>query len=218
MSRAFTSEASKTERVAISSPIYDEKNEPIGVMVAMTDTGGTLGKLQLGGIKDDRHIAAIVAPLDNERAFKDAPLSRDHIIVVHSFLARGATETLKDNAAVRHATDLADRSNPERDLDQLRLTGIDAVASDAGHCDPVKDGGCGRVKPHAGRWLAGFAPVGNTGFVAIVETLRDDAAHPNETLVRRLLLWGGLPFIFCAMLLVVAVWYAQRRLSRAAIR
>jgi hypothetical protein len=215
VSRAFTSENNKKERVAISTPIYDEKNEPIGVMIAMTDTGATLGKLQLGGIKDDRHIAALVAPLDNERPFKDAPLPRDHIIVVHSFLARGATETLLDNAAVHRATELADRSNPGRDLDQLRLTGIDAVASEEGHCDPVKDGDCRSVKPHKGRWLAGFAPVGNTGFVAIVETLRDDAAHPNETLVRRLLLWGGLPFAFCALLLAGAVRLARRRLARS---
>lgn len=216
VSRAFTSENTRAERVAISSPIYDEKNEPIGVMVAMTDTGATLGKLQLGSINDDHHIAAIVAPLDNERASKDAPLPNDHIIVVHSFLARGATETLGDNAAVHRATELADRSNPGRDLDQLRLTGMDAVASEAGHCDPVKDGDCRSVKPHEGRWLAGFAPVGNTGFVAIVETLRDDAAHPNETLLRRLLLWGGVPFAICAALLALAVRRARLRLARNA--
>jgi serine/threonine-protein kinase len=216
VSRAFTSETSGNARFAIAAPIYDEKNEPIGVMVAMTDTGATLGKLELGSIMDDHHIAAIVAPLDNERAFKDAPLPSDHIIVVHSFLARGATETLGNNAAVHRATELADRSNPGRDLDQLRLTGMDAVSSEAGHCDPVKDGDCRSVKPHAGRWLAGFAPVGNTGFVAIVETLRDDAAHPNETLLRRLLLWGGLPFAICAALLAFAVRHARRRLARNA--
>lgn len=62
----------------------------------------------------------------------------------------------------------------------------------------------------SGRWLAGFAPIGNTGFVAIVETPRDAAAAPNQTLARQLLYWGVLPFMVGTALVAIAVGIVQR--------
>ena len=50
-----------------------------------------------------------------------------------------------------------------------------------------------------GRWLAGFAPVGETGFVVIVQTRYDAAVEPNTRLSRRLA-WRGSA--------VILVWLA----------
>lgn len=213
VSRAITSEASQTQRFAISAPIYDEKNEWVGVLVAMTDTGATLGTLQLGDIKDDRHIAAIVASRDNNRESKGKPLPTEYIILVHNSLPRGTAKVLGDSTPVRKAVERAKQSNPDHDDDQLKLLGLEAVSSEEGYCDPVLDD-CSHVEAHAGRWLAGFAPVGNTGFVVIVQTPRDDAARPNETLARRFVFWGGPPFALGTTLLALAAGIARRRAAR----
>jgi serine/threonine-protein kinase len=216
ISRAILSEASRTQRFAVSAPIYDQKGEPIGVVVAMTDAGATLGTLELKDPSDKRHIAMVVAPQDNDRASANAALPDDHVILVHDSLEVGRTAILKSNVAVHEAVFLAERSNPNRGLEQLLLAEPNAVTSDEGHCDPVMDGRCDDdpQKPHAGRWLAGFAPVGNTGFVAIVETPRDAAAQPNQTLARRLLLWGVLPFAFGTALVAGVLGVARRRSYR----
>ena len=158
----------------------------------------------------------VVAPRDNERETRDAPLPEDHVILVHDSLAGGRTAFLKSNVAVGKAIALAETSNPNRGLSQLLLADPNAVAFEDGFCDPVMDGSCedesGKTQP--GRWLAGFAPIGNTGFVAIVETPRDTAAQPNLMLARRLLLWGVLPFMFGTALVAFVVAYARRRSVR----
>lgn len=117
------------------------------------------------------------------------------------------------HAAVGQAITLAAMSNPNRGLSQLLLTAPNAVAFDEAFCDPVMDGSCEDEwgQPRPGRWLAGFAPIGNTGFVAIVETPRDAAAHPNKTLAQRLLLWGVLPFMVGTALVGGLLGLVRRR-------
>jgi serine/threonine protein kinase len=220
ISRAILSEPNQSQRYVISAPIYDEKNEPIGVIITTTDTGAALGTLELKDPSDKRHIAMVVAPRDNNRDTRNNPLPEDHVILIHDSLVNGKTTMLKSNAAVHAAVALAERSNPNRGLSQLLLTDPSAVTFDENFCDPVMDGSCEDEsgKPHAGRWLAGFAPIGNTGFVAIVETPRDAAAQPNQTLARRLLLWGVLPFMLGTALVAGVVGVGRRRSKRAASR
>ncbi len=216
ISRSIFSEASWSRRFAISAPIYDDKNEPIGLIVTMSETGGTLGTLNLKDPSDSRHIAMVVAPRDNDRETRNNPLPNDHIILVHDSLPGGKTTLLKSNSAINAAISLADKSNPNRGLEQLLLADPNAVTFDENFCDPVMDGPCedasGKTRP--GRWLAGFAPIGNTGFVAIVETPREAAAQPNQTLARRLLLWGVLPFMVGTALVAAVVGYGRRKGKR----
>ncbi|HRI66737.1 MAG TPA: protein kinase [Polyangium sp.] len=217
IARAILSEPNGTQRYALSAPIYDENDEPIGVLITTTTTGAAFGTLDLKDPSDTRHIAMVVAPRDNNRDTRDKPLPEDHVILVHDSLASGVTAPLKSNAAVHAAVKLAQKSNPNRGLSQLLLADPNAVAFDESFCDPVMDGSCvdesGKTRP--GRWLAGFAPIGHTGFVAIVETPREAAAAPNQTLGRRLLLWGVLPFMFGTTLVAGVVGYARRRMSGA---
>lgn len=218
ISRSILSESSQTRRFAISAPIYDENNEPIGVIVGMNDTGNTLGTLELNDPSDNRHIAMVVAPRDNDRDTRDNPLPEDHVILVHDSLVGGNTAFLKNNLSVRKAVASAEASNPDRGLSQLLLADPNAVAFDESFCDPIMDGPCedasGKTRP--GRWLAGFAPIGNTGFVAIVETPRETAARPNQTLLRRLLVWGVLPFMLGTAIVAGVVGIARRKSKRAA--
>jgi eukaryotic-like serine/threonine-protein kinase len=213
ISRPILSESTLTQRFAISAPIYDENNEPIGVLGAMNNTGATLGTLELKDPGENGQLAMVVAPRDNNRDTRNDPLPDEHVILVHDSLASGKTETLMRNPSVMQAIALAEASNPHRGLSQLLLTDRNAVTFDENFCDPVMDGPCQDAsgKTKAGRWLAGFAPIGNTGFVAIVETPRDAASQPNQTLFRRLLLWGVLPFFLGTALIAGVVGLAQRK-------
>jgi len=213
ISRAILSEPNNNQRYVISAPIYDENGDPIAVIISSTDTGAALGTLKLKDPSDKSHIAMIVAPRDNDRNTKDDPLPDDHVILVHDSLSGGKTTRLKSHAAVHGAIALAETSNPNRGLEQLLLPEPNAVTFDEYFCDPVMDGSCEDAagNPLPGRWLAGFAPIGNTGFVAIVETPRDTAAAPNKTLALRLLLWGGLPFFMGTAVVAGVVGFVRRK-------
>src|SRR5262249_43198912 len=80
-------------------------------------------------------------------------------------------------------------------------------AMDAHYEDPVAE----RDSRFAGRWLAGFAPVGNTEFVVVVQQRYDEVVESDQALLRDLLLW-----VAGALLLSLAVvgglfWYGLRR-------
>lgn len=220
ISRAILSEPNRTQRYVISAPVYDEKGDPIGVLITTTNTGSALGTLDLKDPSDTRHIAMVVALRDNNRETQNDPLPEDHVILVHDSLEAGTTTILKSNAAVHGAIASAKKSLPNRGFEQLLLTNPNAVTSDEAFCDPVMDGSCVDAlgKTRAGRWLAGFAPIGTTGFVAIVETPRESAAAPNQTLARRLLLWGGLPFFLGTALVAAAMGIARKRGTRGTNR
>ncbi len=213
ISRASVSQTTKKLGIVIAAPIYNENGEPIGVLGTTIETGATLGTLELKDPSDNRHIAMIVGPRDNDHKTPDKPLPEDHVILIHDSLGPGMTATLKSNAAVHAAVALAEKSNPNRGLEQLLLPEPNAVVSDEAFCDPVMDGPCEDEfgKTRTGRWLAGFAPIGNTGFVAIVETPRETAAHPNQTLARRLMLWGVLPFMLGTALVAGILAVARRK-------
>lgn len=220
ISRAILAEPTQRQRYVIAAPIYDENDEPIGVIISTTNTGAALGTLELKDPGDKRHIAMIVAPRDNNRDTRNDPLPEDYAILIHDSLASGTTATLKSNPTINRAIALAEKSNPNRGLEQLLLPAPNAVVSDENFCDPVMDGPCedasGKTLP--GRWLAGFAPIGNTGFVAIVETPREKATEPNQILAQTLLLWGVLPFTLGTAFLAGIVGVGRRRSLRAAIR
>ena len=62
---------------------------------------------------------------------------------------------------------------------------------------------------YEGRWLAGFAPVGDTGFIVIVQTRYDAAVQPNARLWRIAQVGGFI--LMGAVIWVGLLGYARRR-------
>jgi hypothetical protein len=89
---------------------------------------------------------------------------------------------------------------------QLRRLDPEPITDDA-HRDPVPGFG--------GRWLAGFAPVGDTGFVVIVQTRYNVAVEPNARLSRRLASRTGVVLLAWIALSAAGVWLYLRRRSNA---
>ena len=67
----------------------------------------------------------------------------------------------------------------------------------------------------AGRWLAAFAPVGNTPLVVIVQTRVEDATALDRLAARRLVWLGASGLVVVFALLGLATWAAGRRRREA---
>ena len=131
-----------------------------------------------------------------------------------------ALADLRDNQILDHAWMTAENVSGLSDADvrSLRLPAElrDALASpeppdrSAGYADPLAS----RDGAFAGSWLAAFAPVGETGWVAVVQERRDGAVAPVERLRGLFVNWGALlAAVFGGLLLVF--WYLLARLRRA---
>jgi hypothetical protein len=204
VSRAFVSQASDTERFAIAAPIYGTSGEWIGVITAMTDTGATLGPLSLHDRNDNR-IIALAAPQDKEDEKDELP--SDYVILVHSHLTPGARTPLS-GVWVRDLVDRAEQSGPQTGIGQLRMADADVVKQDEHYIDPVKS-------DYAGQWLAGFAPVGHTGFVVIVQSREQEVRDSSTKLLERLAKSAAPAASPGVLLMIFAAWYESRRKAAA---
>jgi hypothetical protein len=79
-------------------------------------------------------------------------------------------------------------------------------AMDAAYEDPV----AARYPRYAGRWLAGFAPVGNTEFVVIVQQRYDEVVDVDRKLFRDLLVWAGVAVALGVLFVGAILWYGMR--------
>ena len=71
---------------------------------------------------------------------------------------------------------------------------------------------------YAGSWLAGFAPVGNTGYVVIVQTREDDALESELSLARQLAKWAGISASPGLLVVLLAAWHLRARTARTRLR
>ncbi|HEX7842251.1 MAG TPA: CHAT domain-containing protein [Kofleriaceae bacterium] len=172
ISRAVLSETENIWVFGIAAPVYDEDTWA-GVLLITVGTDAALGQQRLDRASDDGPMAVIVAPRDRSRATTEG--EGDYVVVLHDGLTHGAGIAV-DSPRLRELR----ATRTERN--QLRWIDPDPITDDA-HRDPVPG--------FEGRWLAGFAPVGDTGFVVIVQTRYDAALEPNTRLLRRLVAWGG---------------------------
>ncbi len=82
------------------------------------------------------------------------------------------------------------------------------ILPDDNYLDPVAS----VAKEYAGRWIAGFAPVGNTGFVVVVQQRFEDAVSLEASTLWNLALWSALASLVAVAILVMVLWrWARRR-------
>ncbi len=105
--------------------------------------------------------------MDRERG--DPKPASSQLILIHEALGYGDTIPM-DSEQVQRLDDasLRDLSRFERPLHLPRLDRMESSDAD-------EDSVAQRYPHYAGRWLAAFAPVGNTGFVVIFQTREDEA-------------------------------------------
>jgi hypothetical protein len=75
------------------------------------------------------------------------------------------------------------------------------------YTDPMSQ----RDSRYGGRWLAAFAPVGNTEMVVIVQQRYDEVIQPDKTLTRNLALALGSALAIGLLFTAAVAWYGSRR-------
>ena len=202
--RAVQSEANGSWRISLAAPIVDEKGAFAGVVSAALASDSRLGREDdLGSLVlgfpggDKRRTAMLVGPRDNDRACRDCPLPDEILVLLHESLKPGTTVVL-NNEMVRALQKRVAVGDP------FVLPPPELVANDDAFVDPIE----------GGRWIAGAAPVGATGYIAIVETRWDAAVEPNVHLANRLVAVGASALAFTVVAAsVLARWSRARTKS-----
>jgi serine/threonine-protein kinase len=197
VSAAFRSRADTMHKIGISRPILaDDGRTLLGVLVATVATDPTFGSQNFN---DRSRLAALVArEEDDPGAPPGSP--PHHVMLLHDGLKHGQFVPV-DSPAVRSV-------GPDDAADQLQLPRRrERPVLDSDYHDPV--GG-----PFAGRWLAAFAPVGNTHLVVIVQTRVEDAVALDRQAARRLAWLAGTAVLVVVTLVALALWSPTRRRNR----
>ena len=193
VSHAFRAKADDLHKIAISRPILAEDGRTLlGVLVATVATDPRFGSQSFN---DGRRLAALAARLEDDPAARPEDPPR-YIVLLHDGLTHGQYVPI-DNDRVR-------AFGAEASTDQLKLpTRAPRQVLDAHYQDPV--GG-----NYSGRWLAAFAPVGNTHLVVIVQTRFDDAVALDRQAARRLAWLAGAALLVVLALIAFALWTTRR--------
>jgi hypothetical protein len=202
VSRVYRSRNDGLWKFAISAPVYagPEADAPIlGVVVANFTTSSTLGSLRLN---DERRTAVLVCPKDPSTDETDPLFYRpglqpdEYLLMVHPAYHRG-DKAIPVSSPHLEAVHRPARGN-EFELPALDQSFDPAQAMDRHYRDPMatQDARYGR------RWLAGFAPVGNTEFVVIVQQRYSEAVAFDYTII-----WSGAAILLGVLLIVAIGWF-----------
>jgi hypothetical protein len=203
VSIAFRSENTGQYMVAIATPVWADagtKQDVIGV-VART-----------------MHIADLLSQWERLIAGEDAlPDRRERFLALADTSGRpGAPVTLLDHPWMS-VGNLAERAHNDEELDKLmaelkmhddEADNLRSGDHDARYHDPIADVDAA----YGGEWLAAFAPVGETNWVAIVQEQRAAALAPVGEL-NRVFLFAGLAALGLFAVLLAVLWYLINRAS-----
>jgi serine/threonine-protein kinase len=201
ISRVYESHIDSLNKFSISVPVAGSDGQLIGVVSATITTDSTLGLVRL---HDERRTGVLVDRWDpNPSAgpvLVNPPIK--YVLMVHPAYHRG--DKPFDVASKQLHAIHQSLSSVEL---HLRYAGRDfdpGQAVEPDYRDPV-----GKQNPdYAGRWLAGFAPVGNTELAVIVQQRYDDAIPPDHGI-----LWGAIAVLLAFLLIVPLGWLGFQRLT-----
>jgi serine/threonine-protein kinase len=199
VSRVYRGRSDDIYKFAVSAPILDRQSNFLGTIATSATTGASIGSVFL---HDDRRKVALIAPVDINSP--EERKSDKHVILYHPGYRKGidpvefpSVDRLRTKMGLASGSQLSDPKP--------------VVLHDDNYVDPAA-----AVAPgYAGRWIAGFAPVGNTGFIVVVQQRFDDAVSLETSTLWNLALWSAL-----ASLVVIAIsmiglrqWVRGRRLG-----
>ena len=151
VSTVYRSRADGLYKFDISAPVRDAEGGLLGVLAMSVTTGPDMG---LAHLHDERHKALLLAPLEAPAASPTRPDPGRYVVLLHPGYAPGAQ-------AIELNRSLTPAFLPRHCEDELSAATLDrAFARRLDYADGPA---------FTGPWLAGLAPVGNTGFVVVIQ-------------------------------------------------
>jgi hypothetical protein len=210
VSRVFQSKTDGHFKFAISTPVLDADGSWLGVMSATLPNHRNYG-LDDRLLHDSRQEVVLVGPVDRSIATSQDTLrlGYDYHVLLH--------DAFGDHTLRKRPVEftLPPTSWPRREPRRPELVPRPAKSVEpvTRYQDPL---GSEREK-YVGYWVAGFAPVGNTDLVVIVQQRYDDAVGQQVAFAKRFI-WSGWSALALACGLAAAVAgvrAARRRRQRA---
>jgi hypothetical protein len=197
VSRVFQSKTDEQFKFAISTPVLDADGSWLGVMSATLPSHRNYG-LDDRLLHDSRQEVVLVGPVDRSVATREDSfrLTYDYHVLLHD--AFGDLTLRKRPVEFRLPPTSWPRRNPRRpELMPRTAKPIEPVTR---YQDPLG----GEREKYVGYWVAGFAPVGNTDLVVIVQQRYDDAVGQQVAFAKRFI-WSGWSALALACGLSAAV-------------
>ncbi|HEX6765814.1 MAG TPA: hypothetical protein VF103_10065, partial [Polyangiaceae bacterium] len=189
VARAHRSEGDNQFKFSLGMPVFDAPlgsgdAKCVGYLMATLGTDSTIASYPLSDPNDPARVGSVVSLRDRERDEASLPLPREFRVLIHKNLRHGDAVPI----SIPELDRLADGIGAEKpdDRQQFHLRERSDLMSSTDHHDPIPG--------YGGRWLAGFARVGQTDQVVIVQTRYDTITVIEEYLWR---------VLGCAALLVV---------------
>ena len=204
VSRVYRGRSDNFYKFAVSAPILNAEKRFVGVITTSVMTDASMGLVSLHG--DNRKVA-LIAPTDvDSPELKLDSNNEKYVVLYHPGYRKGI-----DPVEFPYANKVGVRRGAIAD-EQFQLSDAKLqISPDDNYVDPV----AAVAKEYAGRWIAGFAPVGNTGFVVIVQQRFEDAVSVESSTLWGLALWSALASIVAVAILAVVLWRwtKERRLA-----
>ena len=232
ISMPFRSEATFRYMVAISVPVWDEKGERVVGVLARTMHLGRLlndykNQIRAEGSEDVERVVALLDTRDGK--LLDHPwMTPENLKMLYQGKGgngQSVPQQRADPAVLPAEQAFARLAVSGRRLQQLRRLHDGRSSSggrsegsgssgyidrDAAYRDPV-----GAVAPahFGGVWLAAFAPVGQTGWTAVVQERRRPAMKPVDDMRVGLMKYGFSALVVAGGLIVLLLFFVNRLLD-----
>ena len=185
-------------KFAISAAILDRNERFLGVIATSVTTDAAIGLVDLD---DPRREVTLIAPKDVDSAELDGggtPV--EYVVLFHPAYGRGVAAVEFPDSS-QFLSDLK-RSHAE-ELDNLVLL----LSAQDDYFDPVQL----LFREYEGRWIAGFAAVGHTGFAVIVQQRFEEALELDPSVSRNLLVGSVLVSLLALTMVAGVLWRWARR-------
>ncbi|HKO92724.1 MAG TPA: serine/threonine protein kinase, partial [Polyangiaceae bacterium] len=194
--RVLRSEDDGERRVSLSAPVFGTENEWLGVVAVTVDMQAFLESLRL---PDDGRQMAVLAGLGEAEPGDPPEASKDGVMV----LLHGRLGDAQDPAATRSwLKELRDKAG-DAGRDPFRVSEPSYSLAENAKASPITVFGR--------RWLAGFAPVGHTGYAVVVQTRYDMVTEDTwHTLMQLVGVSGGI-FVLGSLSVLALSWRLETR-------
>jgi serine/threonine-protein kinase len=203
VARPHISEGDGKFKFSLGVPIFDHRvsHEPVcvGYVMATLSTRSSIESLSFSGTPGTDQLGVLVSLRDRERHEASQPLPKEFMVLIHQGLERGSRLSIDSPELRKLGRQMTAESPGNRHQFQIKS---DQPLTSAEHDDPMLE--------YPGRWLAGYARVGQTEQVVIVQSRSsavDRAARILTQIVRGALLLLVLGFA----VLFVSVTALRRR-------
>lgn len=200
VSEHYSSETSGDWKIALSVPVFDRSDEADGERRVIAVLARSLNLTDL--LQDYKQGLEANRPggVGRKLALVDG---RSGVLLAHPWMTAAHLESLPDLQKTLQIDDVLTRR-----LQQLIARPRDASgAIEADRVDRYLDPAA-RLSPeeYGGEWLAAFVPVGETGWVAVVQEPRAPVLATVEHLRERLV-WSGVVGILVVCVIVAGCWW-----------